>query len=155
MAAAEVEAAATRWFEVAKVFAPGINSLGLGTKRWGTHSRLGTAVSDRDRVQLSIHHGYAACCAGVVVAAGFCQQHYCCLEMSIRSSDGTAVNNSAAVVADPLALGVLACRCHLSLLRRCSLCSCGLLIVRVSSLKPTEGPIPQLRGGFLLLERSP
>ena len=44
-AAAAVEAAAARWVEVATVYVPGINIFVLGTKRWGTHSRLGTAVS--------------------------------------------------------------------------------------------------------------
>ena len=79
----------------------------------------------------------AACCAIVVVvvvaraavvATSFCQQQCYSLSMSIGNNGGTAVTNSAAVVAAPLALTVLACRCHRSLLRRCLLCICCLLI---------------------------
>ena len=57
---AAVEAAAARRFEVATVYVPGINILVLGTKLWGTHSRLGTTVIDGDRAQISIYSRGAA-----------------------------------------------------------------------------------------------
>ena len=81
-----------------------------------------------ERRYLSTAGVLLAACRAVVAAASFCWQQCCCLPMSIASSGGTAVTNSAAVVAAPLALTVLACRCHRSLLRRCLLCICCLLI---------------------------
>ena len=55
----------------------------------------------------------AACCA-VVSAAIACANNTAaaCQPMSIGSSGGADVNNSAAVAAAPFAFAELACRCH-------------------------------------------
>ena len=89
----------------------------LEAKSWGTHFRSGTTVGDaacRSMLILVVLLLWFSCCTAPtthIASANNSKQQCRWSSMSIGSSGSTAVN-SAALVAAPLGLAVLACRGH-------------------------------------------